>query len=72
MPEVYWSNDVADHAHQTRHRSMPGHSGVYDGEATKGGQKSPSLFMEVPVDYQRPCHVHFALPRCCSQNSFGQ
>ena len=71
MPEVYWPNDVADHAHQTRHRGMLRHSGVYDGEATKGGPKSPSLFIEL-VDYQRPCHVHFALPRCLLENSFGQ
>ena len=50
----------------TRHCCVPRHSSVHDGEATKGSQEPLSLLMEVPVDYKRPCHVHFALPRCRS------
>ena len=72
MPEVYWSNDVADYAHQTGHCCVSRHPSVHDGEATKRSQEPPSLLMEVPVDYKRPCHVHLALPQCCSQDSFGQ
>ena len=49
MPEVYWSNDVADYAHQTGHCCVPRHSSVHDGEATKGSQEPLSLLMEVPV-----------------------
>ena len=72
VPEVYWSNDVVDYAHQTGHSRMPWHFGIHDGEATKSSQEPLSLPLEVLVDYKRPCHVHFALPRCSSQNSFGQ
>ena len=68
--KVYWSNDVVDYAHPARHSRMSWYSGINDGEATKRSQEPLSLPLEVFVDYKRPCHVHFALPRCCSQDSF--
>ena len=40
-------------------------------ETPKGSQEPPSLLVEILVDDQRPCHVHFALPQGSSENSQG-
>ena len=72
MPEIYWSDDVVDDSHTARHCRMSRYSGVIDGATTKGSQKPLSMPMEVSVDHKRPCHVHFALSRRCSQDSVGQ
>ena len=47
------------------------HLGVVNGETTKGSQKQLGLLVEILVDYQTPCHVHFTLPQNCSENSEG-
>ena len=41
---------------------MPRYFGVVNGTATTGSQEPPSQLVEILVDYQRPCHVHSALP----------
>ena len=48
---------------------MPRHLSVLDGETTKRTQKSSSLLVEILVDDQRPCHVHFALPPKAAQKT---